>query len=84
MDLDGDRMWCSFIVPMVTHSEEGHGLDLSVPMYQIYMRGNTNYTKSCKRLICYINTLFNEYSIISILSTAYEAPSKKLLKNPPF
>ncbi|KAG8183765.1 hypothetical protein JTE90_002403 [Oedothorax gibbosus] len=46
MDLDGDRMWCSFIVPMVTHNEEGHGLDLSVPMYHVYMRGTTNYTKS--------------------------------------
>jgi len=46
MDLDGDRMWCSFVAPMVTTSDEDNGLDLSIPMYQIYMRGNTNYTKS--------------------------------------
>ncbi|XP_035223657.1 ferric-chelate reductase 1-like [Stegodyphus dumicola] len=46
MDLDGDRMWCSFIAPMVTQTDDGNGLDLSVPLYQIYMRGNTNYTKS--------------------------------------
>ncbi|XP_042898472.1 uncharacterized protein [Parasteatoda tepidariorum] len=46
MDLDGDdRMWCSFVAPMVTHSEEGNSLDLSVPLYQVYLRGNTNYTR---------------------------------------
>ncbi|GFS95728.1 reelin domain-containing protein [Nephila pilipes] len=45
MDLDGNRMWCSFIAPMVTPSEDDHGLDLSVPQYQIYLRGQTNYTK---------------------------------------
>ncbi|GIY45971.1 reelin domain-containing protein [Caerostris darwini] len=45
MDLDGDRMWCSFVVPMVTTAEEDHGLDLSVAQFQIYMRGQTNYTR---------------------------------------
>ncbi|GFY65607.1 reelin domain-containing protein [Trichonephila inaurata madagascariensis] len=45
MDLDGTRMWCSFVAPMVTPSEDDHGLDLSVPQYQIYLRGQTNYTK---------------------------------------
>ncbi|GBL75756.1 hypothetical protein AVEN_155051-1 [Araneus ventricosus] len=45
MDLDGDRMWCSFVAPMVTQAEEGNGLDLSVPQYQIYLRGQTNYTR---------------------------------------
>ncbi|KAF8767740.1 Reelin domain-containing protein 1 [Argiope bruennichi] len=45
MDLDGDRMWCSFVAPMVTQGEEGNGLDLSVPLFQIYLRGQTNYTR---------------------------------------
>ncbi|XP_054724657.1 uncharacterized protein LOC129234647 [Uloborus diversus] len=48
MDLDGNRMWCSFVAPMVTQADgdESNGLDLSVPLFHVYMHGTTNYTKS--------------------------------------
>lgn len=50
MDIDGDRIWCSFVAPMVTpEDEENVGLDFSVPLYQVYMRGKTNYTKGGKQ-----------------------------------
>lgn len=45
MDLDGDRLWCSFTVPMVNQPDDPNGLDLSVPMFHAYLRGTTNTTK---------------------------------------